>query len=256
MLKTFHKKRPPGHGIDSRIVHDGLPAKLRRKIGRRTVRRRLAEKGYKPEQKVEKNDPNKTLRDRRLAFCRAHRHRTGANWCNFIQACGDAHEHRYYPRSLKPRFDRYKAAWTYMKKDEKYKAPFLRPKRWFARKDWSLTRPFRVLGFTTSNGKCFACPAPDWTSEGFARLIRQKVGPFLRRAFPGREHFQVLLDSEGLMHAPPAKAALRDAGITVLPGWPRYSPELNPQENLWSWVEKKRLPEVEKRADTFKQPRP
>jgi len=255
VMTKFHKVRPPGHGVDSRVIHDALPANLRRKICRRTVRRRVAEKGYKPEPKVSKNDPDKQLKKRRLAFVAAHEHRTEANWCGFVHACGDAHEHRFYPRSLKGRFNRYKATWTYMTKAEKYKPAFVRPARWFKGKDWKKTRAFRVLGFTTSNGKSFACPAPNWTSEGFAGLIRKKVAPFLRRSFPGRRTFQILLDSEGLMHAPPARAALRECGISVLPNWPKYSAELNPQENCWSWVEKQRLPKVEKTTDTFKQSR-
>ena len=46
LLKTFHKVRPPGHGVDSRKVHRALPKKLQKKIGRKTVLRRLAKKGF------------------------------------------------------------------------------------------------------------------------------------------------------------------------------------------------------------------
>ena len=42
------------------------------------------------------------------------------------------------------------------------------------------------------------------------------------------------------------------AGITVLPGWPSYSPDLNPQENVWARSEK-RLREIEVDTDTFVQ---
>ena len=35
------------------------------------------------------------------------------------------------------------------------------------------------------------------------------------------------------------KAAFRKFGITILGGWPKYSPDLNPTENLWAWAEKK-----------------
>ena len=45
IMQTFHKLRPPGHGIDSTALHKGLPVKIKRTIGKRTVRRRLAEKG-------------------------------------------------------------------------------------------------------------------------------------------------------------------------------------------------------------------
>ena len=37
ILQRFHKVRPPGHGVNSRKVLSALPAKIRKKIGRRTV---------------------------------------------------------------------------------------------------------------------------------------------------------------------------------------------------------------------------
>ena len=40
------------------------------------------------------------------------------------------------------------------------------------------------------------------------------------------------------------------AGITLLADWPAYSPDLNPQENVWPWVEK-RLRKQEARGDSF-----
>ena len=47
-----------------------------------------------------------------------------------------------------------------------------------------------------------------------------------------------------------AQATFAEFGMQVLPGWPKYSPDLNPQENVWSWVEQE-LRKEEKRADTF-----
>ena len=41
------------------------------------------------------------------------------------------------------------------------------------------------------------------------------------------------MDSESILHAPASKRAYREGGITILPSWPKYSPELNPQENVW-----------------------
>jgi hypothetical protein len=46
VLKRFKKLRPPGHGVDSNVVHRALPLKLRKKIGRKTIIRRLAKKGF------------------------------------------------------------------------------------------------------------------------------------------------------------------------------------------------------------------
>ena len=52
------------------------------------------------------------------------------------------------------------------------------------------------------------------------------------------------------MHGPAAKKAFQDSNITILPDWPKYSPDLNPQENVWSWAEKK-LRELETKQMTF-----
>ena len=40
-----------------------------------------------------------------------------------------------------------------------------------------------------------------------------------------------------LLHTDAAKAAYAEFGLEVLPGWPTFSPALNPQENVWSWAE-------------------
>jgi len=45
IMQTFHKLRPPGHYINSRILKRGLPKKISKKAGRKTLLRRLAEKG-------------------------------------------------------------------------------------------------------------------------------------------------------------------------------------------------------------------
>lgn len=122
---------------------------------------------------------------------------------------------------------------------ERKRAPFLRPKKWFKAKDWSYTRPQKIFAMTTSNGKMFACLIPKpFDKYQWARIVTTKLGPFLKRAFPNRRTFKLLVDSEQLLHSPPAKAAYRQVGIEILSGWPKYSPELNPQENVWPIAER------------------
>ena len=109
----------------------------------------------------------------------------------------------------------------------------------------------KILGFTTSNGRqlCVLCPSP-WNSEAFARLVRRRVGPFFRSCFPAKACMRMLLDSEPLLHTSVAKAALAEFGLQAMVGWPKYSPDLNPQENVWSWVEQA-LRREEQMSDTF-----
>ena len=251
ILKKFKFLRPAGHGIDSRRLHRALPVAIRRKIGRRTVIRRLADQGIKPRTKIRKSDHDVALCKRRVDFALRYQHRTEAGWARDLQAVADIKEFTFYPPDLKPRFKRLRARWTYMTEKERHEPAFQRPKRWFKASDWKRTKKQKVFGFTTSTGLklAFLVPQP-WSSEEWAVEIRNRVGPFLRSHFPGRRNFQVLLDGEALLHGPAAKAAMAELGITVLPGWPSYSPDLNPQENVWSWAEE-RLRDIEVDSDTF-----
>ena len=67
--------------------------------------------------------------------------------------------------------------------------------------------------------------------------------------YPDHEEIQILIDGEKIMHTPEAKAALRDFGITTM-SWPKYSPDFDPQENLWARAEVD-LRKAERMADTF-----
>jgi hypothetical protein len=89
IMSTFHKKRPPGHGVDARDVHDALPKKIRSKIGRRTVRRRLEEKGYTPQEKLQKDDPPIQSRTKRWNFGKKHQGKSQRQWRSALQAVGD-----------------------------------------------------------------------------------------------------------------------------------------------------------------------
>ena len=55
-------------------------------------------------------------------------------------------EFTWYPRELQPKFQRLRAPWTYMTKKEKKRGPFLRPKRWFPKKQYRQTRKQFVFG--------------------------------------------------------------------------------------------------------------
>ena len=255
IVSSFHKARLPlGSQVTSRDVAARLPKRLRVKICRRTIRRRLASHGYTPARKLEKKAFLTKQRAARVAWCKAHEHRTPAMWANYLQGCGDLKDFSYFPRQMKVRFARYRCTWTYMKHSERNKAEFLKPKpnQMFARKEYKAgVRKGKVLGFTTSTGKKLfvLCPEP-WCASAFARIVRQRVGPFFQAAFPEKQRIRVLLDSEPLLHAPPAREAMAQFGIEVLRDWPKYSPDLNPQENVWGWVENA-LRKEEERADTY-----
>ena len=64
---------------------------------------------------------------------------------------------------------------------------------------------------TTSTGKLQAVQVEmPMAAEKFAELVRTKIGPFLKRCFPRRAEYQVLMDGEKIMHAPEAKRALAE----------------------------------------------
>ena len=80
--------------------------------------------------------------------------------------------------------------------------------------------------------------------------MRRRVGPFFKAAFPGRQCIRILVDSEPLLHASQARAAMAQFGIEVLADWPKYSPDLSPQENVWGWVERE-VRKCEEKADSY-----
>ena len=223
IMKKFRFLRPPGHGIDSRRLHRALPVSLRWKISRRTVIRRLEDKGIKPRTKIRKSDHDVALCKRRVDFARRYQHKSEAAWARDLQAVADIKEFTFYPPDLKPRFKRLRARWTYMTEKERHEPAFQRPTRWFKAKDWKRTKKQHVFGFTTTTGQklAFLVPRP-WSTEQWAVEIRTRVGPFLRQCFPGRRGFQVLLDGESLLHGPEARAAMSEFAIIVLPVWPSY----------------------------------
>ena len=127
-----------------------------------------------------------------------------------------------------------------MNKTEKKTGPFLRPKRWFPKSEYIKVKKQWVFGLTTSNGKSiqFLVSKPR-SAEQWAGDVKKKLVPFLKRAFPNLDSFHILLDGEKLLKAPCARAALASGGVTVENAWPGYSPDLNPQEHVWAWAEKK-----------------
>ena len=254
ILACFRKARQPlGSAVTARSVAQLLPRAVKSKLCLRTIRRRLAAAGFKAEKKLEKADLAQKQRLARLEFCKAHQHRTPAMWSAFLQGCGDLKDFTYYPRKLKAKFARYRCAWTYMKATEKRKAEFLKPRkdRMFKREEYKTVRKGKILGFTTSSGHTMfaTCPSP-WSGDAYARLVRRRVGPFFRSRFPDRHRIRILLDSEPLLHTDAAKAAYAEFGLEVLPGWPTFSPDLNPQENVWSWAEAA-LRKEEQPSDSF-----
>ena len=251
IVKVFKKLRPPGCGIVARQVRAGLPAKLKRKISERTVIRRLFDKGWKAQPKLKKSAQSIKQAKIRLKFCKKLQDKTAQEWRRELQGVGDIKEFTWYPHDLRPRLKQLRASWTYMTDKEKYKAAFLLPKRWFPKADWKRVKKQKIFGLTTSNGKSLAVPCPmPMTGEKFAELVTQKLKPFLKRTFPKMKSYQILLDGEKIFRSPVAKAALAAASIKVFPNWPAYSPELNPQENVWPWAEN-RLRALEGKRGSF-----
>ena len=254
IVKAFHKVRPPGHGVVARQVRAALPSSLKRKVGERTVIRRLNEKGFSPKKKLSKADQSVKNAQARLKFSRKHQDKTPAEWKNSLDAIGDIKEFTWYPQDMRPRLAQLRASWTYMNDKERTQTPFLRPKRWFHAKDYKRVKKQKVFGLTASNGKilAFECPMP-MTADTFAKMVRTKIKPFLKKTFPRKPSFQILLDGEKIFRAPVAKAALKDAGISLLKNWPPHSPDLNPQENVWPHAETRLRQLEKKKGGTFEE---
>ena len=82
--------------------------------------------------------------------------------------------------------------------------------------EWKLTRKFRVLSFTNSVGGILAVGVGEpWASAEFARLVRDKVGPWLQSSLPTMSQLEVLLDSDKVLHSPEAKVTPRQRSPLV-----------------------------------------
>ena len=89
ILQKLKQLKPPGHYIDSRILHTALPKKLQEKIGKQTCINRLAEKGFNFEEKNNKDDPSAATRKKRVAFCKKHEDKTYQQWQTYCQGVAD-----------------------------------------------------------------------------------------------------------------------------------------------------------------------
>ena len=251
IVKTFKKVRPPGHGVSARKIRAALPQKIRKKVGERTVIRRLADKGFTPQKKLSKSEQSVKNAKARVKFAKKHSEKSAQDWKNELQAVADIKEFTWYPHDLRPRLAQLRSSWTYMSEKEKTQTAFLRPKRWFRKADYQRTKKVKVFGLTTSSGKVLAVPCPTpMTGEKFADLVRRKIKPFLKKVFPRKASWQILLDGEKIFRSPVAKTALAETNVKVFPNWPPYSPDLNPQENVWPWAENK-LRQIEGKNSSF-----
>ena len=238
LMEKFHELRPPGAYIDSRILHTNLPATIKNKIGRKTVLNRLAEKGATMMQKLSKTDLGRKASGARLKWCKKFESRTPQQWKAKLQGCGDIKEFTYYPKSLRSKFKRLRSSRTIMTKAERRQPAFQRPRRWFAQDEWKKTKKQKLFALTTSTGKIIASLVyTPFNAKSWADMVRLKLGPFLKRAFPNHDEIVILLDGEKIFRAPEVKKVYADFNIKLLPNWPAHSPELNPQENVWPWAE-------------------
>lgn len=253
IMKTFLKVRQPlGSAVDARDVINNLPKALRTKVCLRTVRNRLLKQGFTMQDKKSKDDMGDLWRKTRVQFCKLHASKSALQWCSYVQAVGDFRYFSYYPRQLKTRHKVKSCAKTIMRKGERNKPAFLKPKRHiFQRSTYRRVRKVKVFGLTTSTGQSLSVPCPlHPQAKDWIKLVRGPVSAFLKACLPNKRICQVLLDGESILHTAEAKIAMKEHGVRILPRWPSHSPDLNPQENVWAWAEKD-LRRAEKKEDTF-----
>ncbi len=72
----------------------------------------------------------------------------------------------------------------------------------------------------------------------YQHILLEHLLPAAKRLFKGRS-WQLLHDSARPHVASSTKAVLKQHKVQVVAHWPANSPDLNPIENLWSWVQRK-----------------
>ena len=67
----------------------------------------------------------------------------------------------------------------------------------------------KVFGLTTSTGKTLNLLIDTpFKAEDWAEVLRDRVVPFLKKTFPQKKAFKILLDGEKIFHAPEAKRVM------------------------------------------------
>ena len=124
-----------------------------------------------------------------------------------------------------------------MKKREKMKLALVKPKRLFGKHDYKKALKGNVFGITLATGQQLLCHVSyRFTSRELVKLVRTRIGPYVRAAYPSQVNLRILFDGEPLLHANEAEAALDEFGILLSAGLASEFPDLNPQENVWPWL--------------------
>ena len=253
VLAAFQKVRSPlGSSVVTRDVWNALPDRLRRKLCLRTVRERLRENGFQMDEKKAADDKGDAWRKRRFTWCQKYQRRSAKQWGNALQAVGDFRIFTWYPRRMKAKHKVKSCSRTIMSQAERNKSIFLKPRhKVFTRTEYKRARKAKAFGLTSSTGQSLVIASPLNPKTGdWVKMVRRRVSDFLEQCFPNRQSFTILLDGETIFHTEEASTAMRELGVRILADWPPHSPDLNPQENVWSWAEQ-RLRKTELKTDNF-----
>lgn len=78
---------------------------------------------------------------------------------------------------------------------------------------------------------------PGVRAPEYIHVLKTHLIPAAKRLFKGKK-WQLLHDGAGPHKAKATKACLAQQGVQVVALWPGNSPDLNPIENIWSWVQR------------------
>jgi hypothetical protein len=107
---------------------------------------------------------------------------------------------------------------------------------WAVRQSRGLKAPGSKVFAGFGNGRViFATTYEKFTGSSAAGILRRSILPGLRRAYPGRSRFRVLMDGDPNFRARVFTTALQKANITKVTIPPR-SGDLNPIETMWAHV--------------------